>query len=75
MKEKAFFVGYDVGVCVEEKTIYSSIFNKILFGHLEEQIAYKDRLNEHLLFSNRSLAGDYDKLHDALSAQGKSVED
>ncbi len=75
LKEQAFMVGYDVGVCDKEKTIYSSIFNEVLFGHLEELIPYKELLNEHLLFPNKTLAEEYVNLHNALSAQGKSVED
>ncbi|MGC1879423.1 MAG: hypothetical protein WA347_06270 [Rhabdochlamydiaceae bacterium] len=75
LKEQAFLVGYDVGVCEEEKTIYSSIFNEILFGHLEELISYKDFLNENFLFPNRILAEKYVNLHTELSVQGKGVED
>ena len=75
VKEQALRVGYDVGVCEEGKTIYSSIFNEILFGNLDELIAYKDFLNEHLLFSDKFLAEKYVSLHNELSAQGKDVED
>ncbi|MEI6242310.1 MAG: hypothetical protein WCP39_02770 [Chlamydiota bacterium] len=75
LKEQAIQVGYDVGVCEEEKTIYSSIFNEILFGHLDELVSYKDLLNENLLFPDRSLAEKYVSLHNELSAQGKGVED
>lgn len=72
---KAVLVGYEVGVCEKEKTIYSSIFNEILFGKLDELTVYKDFLNENLLFPSRSLAEQYVKLHDQLSAQGMDVED
>lgn len=75
LKEQALFVGYDVGVCEEEKTIYSSIFNEVLFGHLEELFSYKDYLNENLLFPHKFLAKEYVNLHNELSIQGKSVED
>lgn len=75
LKEQAVKVGYDVGVCEEEKTIYSSVFNEILFGHLDELVAYKGLLNENLLFPNKSLAEKYVNLHNELSAQGKGVED
>ena len=68
-------MGYDVGVCDEEKTIFSSIFNEILFGNLDELISYKDLLNENLLFPDRSLAEKYVSLHDTLSEEGKGVED
>lgn len=68
-------VGYDVGVCDEGKTIYSSIFNEVLFGNLDELASYKDLLNENLLFPDRSIAEEYIKTHDELSAQGKDVED
>ncbi len=68
-------IGYDVGVCDEEKTVYSSIFHEILFGHLDELVDYKRILNENLLFPDRSLAEKYVKLHDQMSAEGESVED
>jgi hypothetical protein len=75
IEEKTFRMGFDVGVCEEEATIYSSIFNEILFGHLEELIAYKDFLNENFLFSDKSLAEKYLLFHDKLSSEGKGVED
>lgn len=75
LSKEASLVGYDVGVCEEEKTIYSSIFNEILFGHLDELINFKNFLNLNLLFPNKSVAEKYVNLHDELSAQGKGVED
>lgn len=74
-KEKSQFLGYDVGLCEDDATLYSSIFNEVLFGPLEELISYKDTLNENLLFSEKSIADSYVALHDELSAQGKDVED
>jgi hypothetical protein len=75
LKKQTFQVGFDVGVCEEEKTIYSSIFNEVLFGHLDELVIYKDYLNKNLLFPDRSLAEKYVNSHNQLSAQGKGVED
>ena len=75
LEKQAIQVGYDVGVCEEEKTIYSSIFHEVLFGNLVELVVYKDLLNENLLFPDRLLAEKYVNLHDELSAQGKDVED
>jgi hypothetical protein len=75
IKGEGFKCGYDVGVCEQEKTIYSSIFNEILFGHLHELVTYKNFLNENLLFPDKTLAEDYVRLHNQLSAQGKGVED
>ena len=75
ISEQTLLVGYDVGVCEKEKTIYSSIFNEILFGSLNELIIYKQFLNEHLLFPNKSWAEKYVKLHNELSSLGKDVED
>ena len=74
-KSHATLMGYDVGVCEEGKTIYSSIFNEILFGHLDELVSYKCVLNENLLFSTRTIAEEYVNLHNQLSAQGRGVED
>lgn len=75
LKDKTKKVGYDVGVCDEEKTIYSSIFNEILFGYFQELIDFNVYLNENLLFPNRNLGEEYVNLHDKLSAQNKGVED
>ncbi len=75
LREEAVFVGYDIGACDEEKTIYSSIFNEVLFGGYDELIAYKDLLNENLLFPDKVMAERYVDLHNQMSAQGKNVED
>ncbi len=68
-------VGYDVGICEEDATLYSSIFNEIIFGHLAELIEFNKFLNNNLLFPDSSFAIEYIKVHNALSAQGKDVED
>ncbi len=75
LREQAVFVGYDVGACDEEKTIYSSIFNEVLFGGYDELVIYKDFLNKNLLFPDKTTAEKYVDLHDEMSAQGKNVED
>lgn len=75
IKDRAIKLGYDVGICDEEATIYSSIFHEVLFGYFDELIAYKDLLNESFLFPDRSLAEKYVKVHDELSVQGRGVED
>lgn len=74
-REQAVFMGYDIGACDEEKTIYSSIFNEVLFGGYDELIAYKDLLNKNLLFPDKAIAEKYVDLHNQMSAQGKNVED
>lgn len=75
LKERTVFMGYDVGACDIEQTIYSSIFNEVLFGIYDELINYKDSLNENLLFPDRTTARKYVDLHNKMSAQGKNVED
>lgn len=83
----ALNVGYDVGWCDEsgafygdsgfysfEYSSYSSIFHEVLFGKIQQLVEYKIFLNEHLLFSDKSLAEQYVKLHAELAAQGKDVE-
>jgi hypothetical protein len=75
LMEQANFMGYDIGACDEERTIYSSIFNEVLFGGYSELISYKDLLNENLLFPNKAMAEKYVDLHNQMSAQGKNVED
>lgn len=75
LKNQVVKLGYDVGVCKEEKTIYSSIFHEVIFGYFDELIVFKDLLNENLLFPNRAIAERYVAIHNDLSAQGKGVED
>ncbi|MGE5196679.1 MAG: hypothetical protein ACM3JI_05060, partial [Anaerolineae bacterium] len=75
LNDQAIKLGYDVGVCEEEKTIYSSIFHEVIFGYFDELIAYKELLNENFLFPDKSLAEKYVRLHNELSAQGKGIED
>lgn len=75
LENQAIKLGYDVGVCEEEATLYSSIFHEVIFGYFDELITYKDLLNENLLFPDRSLAERYVETHNELSAQGKDVED
>lgn len=75
-KKHTHFVGYDIGICEDDETsIYSSIFNEVLFGNIKELIDYKNSLNENLLFQSRSLAEQYVQQHDELSMQRKDVED
>jgi hypothetical protein len=75
LKDQAIKLGYDVGACNKEATIYSSIFHEIIFGYFDELIACKDLLNENFLFPDRALAENYVKVHNEMSAQGKDVED
>lgn len=75
LREQAVFMGYDVGACDEEKTIYSSIFNEVLFGGYDELVRFKDLLNENLLFPDKTIAEKYVDLHNQMSAEGKNVED
>jgi len=76
LQTQAIKVGYDVGFCDGETlAIYSSIFHEILFGHFEELIDYKEKLNGSFLFPSRDIAEAYVRLHDKMSAKGKEVED
>ncbi len=75
LKEQAIKLGFDVGICEEEGTVYSSIFHEILFGFVDELVSYKDYLNDNFLFPDRSLAEKYVAVHNEMSAQGKDVED
>ena len=67
--------GYDVGVCEEDKTLYSSIFNEILFGNLPELIVFQEFLNDNLLFPNKQIAEEYVSFRNELSLLQKDVED
>ena len=74
--EKLFTpVGYDFGVCEEDQSIYSSLFNEILFGSHKTLISWKNKLNVHFLFETRSLAENYASLHHQLLLEGQDVED
>ncbi len=75
LRDQVIKLGYDVGVCEEEKTIYSSIFHEVIFGYYDELVTHKDLLNENLLFPDRSVAEEYVNVHDEMSRQGKDVED
>ena len=75
LKDQAMKLGYDVGVCNEEATLYSSIFHEIIFGYFDELISYKDLLNKDFLFPDKATAEKYVDLHNQMSAQGKHVED
>lgn len=75
LQNQASFLGYDVGVCQDEQSIYSSIFNEILFGTINELTVFKNHLNKSLIFPNREMAEIYVKVHNEMSAQGKDVED
>lgn len=72
--DNAHFVGFDVGMCEEDVTIYSSIFNEVLFGYYEELSSFQNILNENFLFSDRASAEHYIKVHKELAAKGKDVE-
>jgi hypothetical protein len=68
-------IGYDFGICIcEEDSIYSSIFNEILFGNVEQLISFKDCLNANLLFPNKELANKYLQLHHDLLLLNMDVE-
>ena len=75
IKDQFIPVGYDFGICEEDQTIYSSIFNEILFGNVQGLISYKNTLNDHFLFDTRSLAEKYAALHHQLLIEGKDLED
>ncbi len=75
LREQADFMGYDIGACDEEKTLYSSIFNEVIFGAYDELVDYKDSLNKNLLFPDKATAEKYVNLHDQMSVEGKNVED
>lgn len=76
LQSQADHLGYDVGFCDgETSAIYSSIFHEVLFGHIDELIAYKDQLNTRFLFPSKDIAAEYVHLHDQMSAQGRDVED
>lgn len=68
-------VGYDVGACNAEGTLYSSIFNEILFGNVEELVVFKESLNENLLFPDRLIAKKYIDMHHEMASQGRDVEE
>jgi hypothetical protein len=72
--QQALYVGYDVGIC-DEETICSSIFHEILFGKVNELVAFKEFLNENLLFPNKFLAEKYIETHNEMSVQERNVED
>lgn len=74
IKNQFVRVGYEYGICEEDQTIYSSIFNEILFGSIDKLFSWKNKLNDNLLFENRFLAENYVSIHHQLLQEGKDVE-
>lgn len=74
LREQSIQMGYEVGAFDEEGNIYSSIFNEILFGKVEELVVFKKVLNENLLFPDKSAAEKYVEMHNQMSIRGKDVE-
>jgi YD repeat-containing protein len=75
LKATARFVGYDIGTCEEGKTIYSSVFNEILFGNVPELISQQNILNQNRLLPDILSAEKYIALHGMLASRGEDVED
>lgn len=67
-------VGFDIGICEEDITIYSSVFNEILFGYYDELAAFQNNLNENFLFPDRESAEKYLEVHRQMAEEGKGVE-
>lgn len=67
-------VGHEYGVCEEGCTIFSSIFNEILFGINSNLRQFYESLNGNLLFPDYELALNYAKVHKQLHQQGKDIE-
>jgi hypothetical protein len=74
-QKKGVLMGFDVGVHASEKAIYSSIYNEILFGIINELISYKETLNEHLLFSDRHIAEKYLNALNEISSKREYIKD
>jgi hypothetical protein len=75
IKNQFIQTGYDFGICEEDASIYSSIFNEILFGNVDHLISWKNKLNDHFLFETNVLVENYASLHRQLLQEGKDVED
>jgi hypothetical protein len=69
------FVGCDIGICEQDKMIYSSVFNEILFGNVPELISQQKNLNKNWLFPDILSAEKYVALHEMLAGRGEDVED
>lgn len=74
LHENATYVGFEVGFCEEEGTVYSSIFNEILFGCCDELVIFHSQLNKNFLFPNKESAERYLKVHREMALQGRDVE-
>jgi hypothetical protein len=60
------FVGYEYGFFKDANSMYSSIFNEILFGDTLELINFNKKLNLSLLFEDLKIAEEYARLHEKL---------
>ncbi|MBN9378082.1 MAG: hypothetical protein BGO14_01155 [Chlamydiales bacterium 38-26] len=74
IKSEFYHLGYDFGICEVDWTVYSSIFNEVLFGNIQDLISYKDQLNENLLFKDRATAESYREFHHILYNNHIDVE-
>jgi hypothetical protein len=74
IKKESEKIGYEYGNLEDEYQIYSSIFQEIILGDFDELIAFKDKLNKHLLFPTKEIAEEYVKVHHQLTEEGKGVE-
>jgi len=75
IKQRFVFMGYDYGIFEEEMdSLYSSIFNEILFGNVKELIFFKIMLNDFFLFHNKQEIENYVRIHHLLLKEGKNVE-
>lgn len=68
------FIGYDYGLCEENSTNFSSIFNEVIFGKEPELLDFYSSLNSNLLFPNLCIVKRYVEIHHLLSTQGRDVE-
>lgn len=74
INKNLLIVGFDYGICQENGTNYSSIFNEILFGKVSELTSFYELLNDNLLFDSEGLVNEYVSMHHKCSQEGKDVE-
>jgi hypothetical protein len=69
------FIGFDCGYYLSEYNNFSAIYNDVIIRPLDGLQAFRDKLNQHLLFDNVKDANSFLMLRDKLCKDGMPLED
>lgn len=72
--ENLDFLGFDYGLCEMDYTLFSSIFNEILFGCENSLVQFYKKLNRNFLFGDVVDVYSYINVHRELFDAGADIE-